>query len=91
LLEVYPYQALSLQRHHRRAEQWTVLEGQPTLYIGSEVLTGTPEGVYHVDIGVVHRIMNPGPFPVRILETISGVYDESDIERLDDMYGRSTA
>jgi mannose-1-phosphate guanylyltransferase/mannose-6-phosphate isomerase len=40
----------------------------------------------------VHRLSNPGKIPLEIIEVQSGSYlGEDDIERLEDVYGRSEA
>ena len=40
----------------------------------------------------VHRLSNPGKIPLEIIEVQSGTYlGEDDIERLEDVYGRSEA
>ncbi len=39
----------------------------------------------------VHRLRNPGKIPLEIIEVQSGSYlGEDDIERFEDIYGRST-
>jgi mannose-1-phosphate guanylyltransferase/mannose-6-phosphate isomerase len=38
--------------------------------------------------GTVHRLSAEGDEPVRILEVSFGEFDEGDIVRLDDVYGR---
>ena len=41
-----------------------------------------------VDVSKVHRLVNVGNEVGRVVEIIQGVYDEEDIERLEDDYGR---
>ena len=44
-----------------------------------------------IPIGVKHRLENPFPEPVEIIEVQSGSYlGDDDIERFEDMYGRGT-
>ncbi|MGU2531031.1 mannose-1-phosphate guanylyltransferase/mannose-6-phosphate isomerase, partial [Pseudomonas aeruginosa] len=41
-------------------------------------------------IASVHRLANPGKIPLEIIEVQSGSYlGEDDIERLEDVYGRT--
>jgi mannose-6-phosphate isomerase-like protein (cupin superfamily) len=43
-----------------------------------------------IPLGVVHRLENPGKFPLEIIEIQSGAYlGEDDIVRFDDTYGRA--
>ena len=46
-------------------------------------------GLRKVDL--LHRLRNPGKIPLEIIEVQSGSYlGEDDIERFEDIYGRST-
>jgi mannose-6-phosphate isomerase len=92
IIRVNPYSALSLQRHTGRQEHWTLLTDKNYglhFIIGEEALVPDRYKVYTVDFGVVHRIVNRSIAPVQILEVIQGTYDESDIVRLEDAYGRN--
>ena len=43
----------------------------------------------YIPKGSVHRLRNPGPLPLALIEVQSGDYlGEDDIVRLDDVYGR---
>ena len=43
-----------------------------------------------IPLGAVHRLRNPGTEPLHIVEVQSGDYlGEDDIERFEDVYGRS--
>lgn len=41
-----------------------------------------------VPAGAVHRMGNSGPAHARVLEIAYGLFDEDDIERLEDDYSR---
>ena len=46
----------------------------------------------YIPMTSVHRLANPGKIPLEIIEVQSGTYlGEDDIERLEDVYGRSDA
>ncbi|MNY62215.1 Alginate biosynthesis protein AlgA [compost metagenome] len=46
----------------------------------------------YIPMTAVHRLSNPGKIPLEIIEVQSGSYlGEDDIERLEDIYGRSQA
>jgi mannose-6-phosphate isomerase-like protein (cupin superfamily) len=88
-IRVAPGHALSLQRHEHRAEHWVVLRGTARVRCGDDVLELGPDASTYIPIGVVHRLENPGDVELEIIEVQTGDYvDESDIQRLEDRYGR---
>ncbi len=86
---VAPGASLSLQLHKHRAEHWVVVHGVAEVTCGDKVFRlGEDESTY-VPVGTPHRLANPGPEPLEIIEVQSGDYlGEDDIVRLDDSYGR---
>ena len=86
---VRPGQRLSLQRHAFRAEHWVIVAGAARVTRGSETFTaGFGENVV-IGRGDVHRIENTGSDDVVMIEVQHGErLEESDIERLEDDYGR---
>jgi mannose-1-phosphate guanylyltransferase/mannose-6-phosphate isomerase len=88
-LIVNPGAVLSLQKHARRAEHWTVVRGKARITLDEkEFDLGVNESTY-IPIGAVHRIANPFEEPVHIIEVQCGDYlGEDDIVRLEDEYGR---
>lgn len=88
-LVVGPGERLSLQKHERRAEHWTVVSGEALVTVGeSEILLSTGQSV-DVPREAVHRIMNPGDKPAVLIEVQMGDYfGEDDIIRLEDDYDR---
>jgi mannose-1-phosphate guanylyltransferase/mannose-6-phosphate isomerase len=91
---VNPGARLSLQMHKHRAERWTVVEGVAEVTVGMDrasLATTRLEIGGHVKIplGAIHRMANPGPTPMTIIEVQIGDYlGEDDIIRLEDDYGR---
>ena len=80
---------LSLQRHRRRSELWIALD--PTLQVEIDARAWRPavdEEVW-IPAGATHRLSAPGAQSGRVLEVAFGHFDEDDIERLDDAYGRT--
>jgi mannose-1-phosphate guanylyltransferase/mannose-6-phosphate isomerase len=80
---------LSLQRHRHRAELWIPLD--PTLQVQVDGRTWQPamhEEVW-IPAGATHRLAAPGSQNGRIMEIAFGEFDEEDIERLEDHYGRA--
>lgn len=86
---VKPGAAISLQRHHHRAEHWVVVNGTARIRRGEEEFTLAENESTYIPIGEVHRLENPGKISLHIVEVQSGAYlAEDDIVRLDDRYGR---
>ena len=89
-IEVKPGAKLSLQMHHHRSEHWVVVQG--TAQVTADTTTSllkTNESTY-IPAGHKHRLANPGPGPLAIIEVQSGDYvGEDDIVRFDDAYGRA--
>ncbi len=88
LLTVSAGQRLSLQRHHGRSEFWHVLSGAPEITVGEETRVAQPGDEFHIPPETLHRIAAGGE-DVRILEIATGTFDENDIERIEDAYGRA--
>ena len=86
---VKPGGVLSLQKHHHRSEHWIVVEGTATVTIGEMVqLISENESVY-IPLGEMHRMENPGKFPLVLIEVQTGSYlGEDDIVRFEDLYQR---
>lgn len=89
VISVAPHQRLSLQRHLMRDELWRVLDGPVEVTVGELTWIAKHNSTVWVPRGAIHRIANPSDEPIRILEIAFGVFDESDIERLEDDYKRS--
>jgi mannose-1-phosphate guanylyltransferase/mannose-6-phosphate isomerase len=88
-LMVKPGQALSLQRHRKRAEHWVVVSGRARVSRGADTLYLDPDQSTYIPIGTKHRLENPGKVPLFIVEVQSGSYlGEDDIERFEDRYRR---
>jgi mannose-6-phosphate isomerase-like protein (cupin superfamily) len=89
-LMVKPGQALSLQRHRKRAEHWVVVEGRARVTRDGEVLTVEENQSVFIPLGAKHRLENPGAAPLFVIEVQSGEYfGEDDIERFEDRYNRT--
>jgi mannose-1-phosphate guanylyltransferase / mannose-6-phosphate isomerase len=88
-IQVKPKASLSLQKHNYRAEHWIVVTGTAEITNGDKTLTLTENQSTYIPLGEVHRLVNPGIFPLEIIEVQSGSYlGEDDIVRLEDIYGR---
>jgi len=90
-ITVKPGHRLSLQRHAYRSEHWVVISGEAEVTRGKQVLTLREQMSVDVPVGVDHRLANPGPEVLHLIEVQTGSYlGEDDIVRLDDTYGRTT-
>lgn len=89
-ITVLPGKRLSLQRHRLRAEHWVVVEGRGVITIASrETEVKTDQSAY-IPPDSAHRLANPGPEPLVIIEVQTGTYfGEDDIERMEDDFGRT--
>ena len=88
-LYVKPKGKLSLQKHYHRAEHWVVTQGKPKITLNKKYFTMKPDETIFIPLGSVHRIENPYKKPVKIIEAqVGSILKESDIVRLQDVYGR---
>lgn len=87
-LEVKANEAFSLQYHDNRKEFWLVLEGNPIITLGEETIQAKAGDEFIVEPKMKHRI-NGGETGAKVLEIALGDFDEDDIVRLEDKYGRN--
>lgn len=96
IITVKPGQRLSLQAHKLRDEVWVVLEGTiiaETKYSLSSVSSPNLNllqkgGQIKIYKGTLHRMSCYGKDPAVVLEVSFGDFDEEDIIRYEDDYGR---
>lgn len=87
---VKPGGRLSLQSHTMRAEHWIVVQGVAQVTCDDKVFLLHENQSTYIPLGAKHRLENPGPLPLRLIEVQSGSYlGEDDIVRYDDAYGRA--
>ena len=88
-LTVEPGHRLSYQRHAHRSEHWFVVSGHGTAIVGDTPQPVAPGVAVDVPAGTAHRIENSGTEPLVFVEVQHGTsFEEDDIERLEDDYGR---
>ncbi|MDN5925023.1 MAG: mannose-1-phosphate guanylyltransferase/mannose-6-phosphate isomerase [Xanthomonadales bacterium] len=91
-LTVKPGGILSLQRHQRRSEHWTVVDGAATVRIGDDEFTLERNQSTYIPMQTLHRLENRTSADIHLIEVQCGDYfGEDDIERLEDVYGRIEA
>jgi mannose-1-phosphate guanylyltransferase/mannose-6-phosphate isomerase len=87
---VNPGASLSLQSHQHRSEHWVVISGTATVTCNDKVITVTKNQSTYIPVGEKHRLENRGKVEVQLIEVQVGEYaEEDDIERFDDVYGRT--
>lgn len=89
-IEVNPGASLSLQSHKHRSEHWVVVKGKASILNGdSNIIISANQSTY-IPAGHMHRLINPVDEHLIMIEVQCGEYlGEDDIERFDDIYGRS--
>jgi len=88
IITVNPGEEFSLQTHAHRDEYWRIMHGSGEVTIGTLVRDAKPDDNYSVMRGVPHRV-KAGPQGITFVEIALGDFDENDITRLEDKYGRS--
>lgn len=87
IITVNAGEALSLQYHKHRKEFWKVLSGTGTMQIGDKKIPAEKGTEFIIEPMQQHRI-SAGDEPMEFLEIAFGDFDENDIVRLEDKYGR---
>ena len=88
IITVVPGGALSRQYHKKRDELWVVLDEGACVELDGEVLYPGVEEKLFIPRETVHRLSSVGEERLRILEISFGEFEEDDIVRLEDIYGR---
>ncbi len=88
IITVNPGESLSLQTHENRDEFWAVIGGNGSAIIGPDSHPLQKGDTHFVPRKTPHRLSG-GSSPLEILEIALGSFDENDITRLEDKYGRT--
>ena len=79
----------SLQRHAGRSEHWFIVSGEAVVTLDGVDITVVAGSAVDIPCGSLHRMTNTGDVDVMLIEVQTGDYfDEDDIERFEDDYGR---
>jgi mannose-1-phosphate guanylyltransferase/mannose-6-phosphate isomerase len=89
ILRIHPKKQLSLQTHKLRDEIWFPTTTGLQAIIGEDLIDLAPFERYEIPAGTKHRLINPTNVTLEVIELMLGVYNEEDIERLEDDFGRS--
>ncbi len=88
IITVNPNQQLSLQQHDHRDESWRILRGTGSVIVGDSETPVKEGDQFFVARDTKHRVSG-GPEGLQFLEIATGEFDESDIVRFEDKYGRA--
>jgi len=89
-IKVLPQKKLSYQSHKLRHENWLIVQGSGAVVLNDEEIPVKKGSKIEVPTGTKHRIMNNHPKHELIFVEIStGKFDEFDIERFEDDFGRA--
>jgi mannose-6-phosphate isomerase-like protein (cupin superfamily) len=91
-ITVEPGKRLSYQRHRHRGEHWFVVSGRGTVTLDGADHPVDPRTSIDIPAGAAHRVANSGAEPLVFIEVQHGAsFEENDIERLEDDYGRAAS
>lgn len=87
ILTVDPHSRLSLQKHEIRSEYWFIMDGCAEVAVGGGTVVLRPGETLRIPSGTVHRLGSSTG--TKVLEVSTGGFDEDDVLRLEDDYGRT--
>ena len=89
-IDVLPGKRLSYQKHTKRSEHWFVVQGSGLVTLdGVDVVVQAGTAI-DIPLGAAHRIANAGEELLVFIEVQHGEsFDEDDIVRLEDDFGRA--
>ena len=79
---------LSLQYHNNRSEFWHIISGHPLVTVGGKIIKANPGDEFMIERLQTHRLEAKDD-DVQVLEIAYGNFDEEDIIRTEDKYGRA--
>ena len=88
IITVKEGEAISLQTHEHRDEFWRVLKGSGIIHINGKDNPAHEGSMFFSPRGSDHRVTG-GQGGTVFLEIAFGDFDEGDIKRLEDRYGRA--
>ena len=87
IITVKAGEKLSLQSHAKRSEFWRVIKGSGVIEIEGSKYDVVEGDEHNVPLRAKHR-MEAGSTGLSVLEIATGDFDEEDIVRYEDKYGR---
>lgn len=91
-ITVHPGKRLSYQRHENRAEHWFVVRGEGLVTLDGKEIPVKVGSTVDVAMRAAHRMQNTGTDELVFIEVQHGrSFEESDIVRIEDDFGRVSA
>jgi len=88
IMSINPMESVSLQYHNHRKEFWHILSGNPIIIIGEKKINAKPGDEFTIEERELHQVEATDK-AVQFLEIAFGDFDEDDIVRIKDKYGRA--
>jgi mannose-1-phosphate guanylyltransferase/mannose-1-phosphate guanylyltransferase/mannose-6-phosphate isomerase len=88
LITVKAGEAFSLQTHEHRDEFWYVISGSGIVHVGDKDTDAKTGDTFFSLRHTAHRVTG-GPNGISFLEIAFGDFEENDITRIEDKYGRT--
>ncbi|EKD56959.1 MAG: mannose-6-phosphate isomerase I [uncultured bacterium] len=89
ILEVKSGQMNSLQYHHNREELWVPLDNNSSVTVGDKTFKVSKFEEVFIGKEQNHRLIGSGEESGFVMEISFGNFDENDIVRVEDSYGRA--
>jgi mannose-6-phosphate isomerase-like protein (cupin superfamily) len=87
ILNIMKKEQISVQYHHKRDEFWHVICGKAKIRKGNKWFTAERGDSFWLPAKTIHSVIGIAP-ETRILEICQGEFEQTDIVRLEDKYGR---
>ncbi len=87
IISIKHNESLSLQYHNHRTEFWRIISGHPVVTIGEDKRNANPGDEFIIEKLEQHQLKAQND-DVKILEIAYGDFNEGDIIRIKDKYGR---
>lgn len=88
IISVNANNSLSLQYHDHRSEFWRIISGSPQVTVGEKTTIANPGDEFIIEDKQPHQLEAKSD-DVQVLEIAYGDFDEEDIVRIKDKYGRA--
>jgi mannose-6-phosphate isomerase-like protein (cupin superfamily) len=87
ILTILKGEQISVQYHHKRDEFWHIISGKAKVKKGNKWFNAKKGDDFWIPINTIHSVIGISP-ETRILEISQGEFEQTDIIRLEDKYGR---
>ena len=88
IISINPNSSLSLQYHNNRSEFWKIISGHPIVTLGKKEIKASPGDEFMIKNKELHRLETKDD-SAQVLEIAYGNFNENDIVRTEDKYGRA--